>query len=868
MAKTLYMAMACAVACWSICSSALAQTAPTPPSAASPESPASPGGLLLPKLRDFVQATYPEGFIESHLQTGFSGTVGLELIIGLDGAVTDVKVVAPLEPTLDVAAQEAARRFKFEPATRDGKPIAAKIRYNYVFEVKATPRITTGALSLTVLDAVTGAALANTQVQVKGVVSAQTRTALTSAQGQAKFEELPKDEYEIIFNRPGYLPFRLKETVDPGEQVTATYRLTEKPDTESFGATARIEAPPREVTRRTIEGQELTRIAGTRGDALRAVELLPGVGRPPFTSGLLIIRGASPQDSQFFFEGVPVPLVYHFGGVTSVINSRLIDSIDFVPGNFSARYGRLTGGVIEIQGREPGQNGVHAVADINIIDASLMVETPLGKKAGVGFAARRSYIDFFFDKLLTSDSLSSVAAPVYYDYQAFGWYKPTPYDKLKFSFYGSNDRLKLFLNEPSDSNPRVRGNFGFGTSFTRVQASWQHIYAPWLQQRIDFSIGTNSLDFGAGEQSFRLDLIPMQARGEWKAQMSSKLQLITGMDIQWSDVSVGAVGNQPRQQEGNPSGPGGSASDPIIRRFVETTAYRPAAYVEALYRPIDPWLITAGLRLDYYKEIRSWSVDPRLTTRYRLTDQTTVKAGVGWFSQPPQFAESDPGVGNPNLKPFEALHLSTGVDHQWTKVISTGAEVFYKHLTNRIVSTAGSVPPFFINDGTGNIYGLELSARAKPKGRFFGYLSYTLSRSERQDRDDVTRLFDYDQTHILTVAAVYRLGKGWEASSTFRLVSGNPYTPVVSSVYNANADIYQPLYGAINSLRNPLFHRLDVRIEKLWRFNSWKLAAYLDVQNIYNAENREGVTFSYDFQQSSNIRGLPIIPSLGVRAEL
>ena len=212
--------------------------------------------------------------------------------------------------------------------------------------------------------------------------------------------------------------------------------------------------------------------------------------------------------------------------------------------------------------------------------------------------------------------------------------------------------------------------------------------------------------------------------------------------------------------------------------------------------------------------------------------------------------------------------MSGGVEHELNDVFSLGAEGFYKWIWNGVVGVPGGVAPFFTNDGVGRIYGLELSARARPRGRFFGFLSYTLSRSERSDHGGPWRLFDFDQTHILTVSATYRLGRGWELGGTFRLVTGNPLTPITGAIYNANADLYQALYGPTNSGRNPYFHRLDVRIEKLWRFQHWSFALYLDVQNVYNYRSPEGIAYSYDYSTSQVIGGLPIIPSLGVRGEL
>src|SRR5690606_259835 len=116
---------------------------------------------------------------------------------------------------------------------------------------------------------------------------------------------------------------------------------------------------------------------GTRGDALRTVEILPGVARPPFGTGALIVRGSAPNDSQVFLDGSPVPLLYHFGGLTSFTNTRMLERIDFYPGNFSVRYGRKIGGILEGGARDPSPERLAGVVDVNLIDASLLVEAPI-----------------------------------------------------------------------------------------------------------------------------------------------------------------------------------------------------------------------------------------------------------------------------------------------------------------------------------------------------------------------------------------------------------------------------------------------------------------------------------------------------------
>jgi hypothetical protein len=112
------------------------------------------------------------------------------------------------------------------------------------------------------------------------------------------------------------------------------------------------------------------------------------------------------------------------------------------------------------------------------------------------------------------------------------------------------------------------------------------------------------------------------------------------------------------------------------------------------------------------------------------------------------------------------------------------------------------------------------------------------------------------------------LGRGWETGLTFRLVSGNPDTPVAGSIYDVDSGLYLPVYGDINTIRSQMFHRLDVRIEKMWTFKAWRLALYLDVQNAYNAGNQEGLVYDFRFNESQVLTGLPILPVIGVRGEL
>jgi len=174
----------------------------------------------------------------------------------------------------------------------------------------------------------------------------------------------------------------------------------------------------------------------------------------------------------------------------------------------------------------------------------------------------------------------------------------------------------------------------------------------------------------------------------------------------------------------------------------------------------------------------------------------------------------------------------------------------------------------YLNEGRGRIYGAELLLRARFGERLFGWLAYTHQRSFRTDQPGAAeRRFDFDQPHILTAVASYTPSSRWTFGGRFRLVSGSPYTPVVGTVYYANTDVWVPRYGGVNTGRLGNFWSLDLRVDRTWTFERWKLSVYLDVQNVTNHENQEGWQYKFDYSDRTPLTGLPILPLLGVKGE-
>jgi TonB family protein len=770
------------------------QTVPTAPAA---PAPADPNALIPPVLIEDAPAELPEGRVVRE-----GSAVMLEILIDAAGAVTEATVIEAPDPELGAVAAAAARRSRFQPAQRAGQPIVARIRYRYVFRAPPAPE---------------------------------------PAPAQVSPPEAPPAAEPV-------LPAPAEPSALPADDD----------EDESFGATATTEAPAREVTRRPIKAERVAQLAGANNDPLRAIELLPGVARPPLNEPVVLIRGSGPDHSVVMLDSTPVLLLYHLGGFKSFVNAALLERVDFYPGNFSVRYGRAIGGAVDAHLRTPRRDGVHGVADISLLDASLMIEGPVSDDISVAVAGRRSYIDVL---LPTTDEL--VAAPVYWDYQALASYRASPNDELYLQGFGSSDSLELLFKQPNDEFPDLRGTLAAETQFHRAMLGWRHKYGGGFTHDIKAGIGYIMLDAEIGAILTQRARAPdFNARADWHAPVAPWLTFDYGLDFTGFSGDLEYDGPAFRNTD-TANVP--DSVDTSIERHVDL--FRPAGYLELTVRPIDRLALIPGVRVDYFGDIDRVTVDPRFSTRYGITEQTTVKAGIGRFSQPPPLGSAIPGLGNPDLLALQAIHLSAGAEQEIGAELTVDLEGYYKWLSDLVVNTEGNVPPHIVSEGEGRVYGLELNAQLE-MSELFAQLSYSLSRSERRQRDGSYVLFDYDQPHILTAAAGYRLGRGWVVSSTFRLVSGNPETPILAAVYLADEDTWLPIFGRTNSARAALFHRLDLRIEKRWTSENGNITIYLDVQNVMNQRHPEATVYSFDYRQKDEVLGLPILPILGVRGEL
>ncbi|MEI8254794.1 MAG: TonB-dependent receptor [Deltaproteobacteria bacterium] len=872
------------------------QDASGPPAAAS----ATTAENAPPRLLRFVSAEYPAAARDA----GIQGSVVLQLTIDDTGRVNEATVSEGLGHGLDEAAIAAARQFEFSPARQGGQPVRARIRYRYRFTLETVvasgaPQGPLAVLRGTVRNA-RNQLLAGATVTIRRADGAESQV-ITDASGAFRFELTGVGVLSVDVAAEGYRPYRSEEQLFPHDDVQVLYRLVAVPPAAASspppGAsteetlTVRGTRPPREVTRTTLERRELMRIPGTGGDALRAIQNLPGLARPPFTSGALIVRGASPADTAIFADGTVIPQLYHFGGLSSVIQTEMLDRIDFYPGNFSARYGRAMAGIVDVGLRSPRRRGYHAVANFNFVDVSAFAEGAITPNLSVAIAARRSVVDAVLGLVLPRiPGVGFTALPVYYDYQAVLEYRPAPNHRLRLAVFGDDDTLSIILRNPSDNAPTLAGGFSFATRFHIAQLSWVADLAPGTRSTLMASVGWTNTDLSASEAfKFQLSSFPINVRYELSHTFSRFLRGHFGFDIAAGPGTVSFSGL--RFDPGSPVGDISNAQR--IASDINTFAYRPSAYIETEITPVPGLRVVPGLRIDWFREINAAIAQPRASFRWEVLRNFAVRGGVGLYAQPPSFAQSTnapntffPGqtIGNQNLRPSRAMHYALGLEHtfDWIRAapflrnVTLSVEGFYKSLTDLVVGTPSvqlrqqPPPPPYSNDGTGQVFGMEMLLRYRADEHFFGWVAYTLMRSTRVDHPgEAEHLYSYDQTHILTAVASYRIGRGWEVGLRFRYVTGNLYTPNTGALYNADSFQYVPTPGVANSMRVADFHQLDLRIDKGWRFrNGGSFGIFLEVLNVYNNSNQEGLQYNYNYTQSQPINGLPIYPNFGIRGEL
>jgi hypothetical protein len=519
------------------------------------------------------------------------------------------------------------------------------------------------------------------------------------------------------------------------------------------------------------------------------------------------------------------------------------------------------GGVVDVGLRDPRKDGYHALVQEDILGVRLLAEGPL--LAGWSFlvAAQRSWTDLVLAPAIKAAGGGATALPQYYDYQVELQKDLGSQASLRLLFFGSDDAIDIVNATPGASDPTFGGNLGYHTDFWRVQARFEDRLSDRTRLRLTAAFGQDTETISLGTNMVAAKLHPLSGRAELSERILPGVTADVGLDMLYEPYDL-TLQLPPITRPGVPSGGPGLLP---IRSVTSSELFLPAAYAELEIVPWSGARVVPGVRADYDDATKGWDIAPRVNLRQDLRSafpRTTLKGGLGIYDQPPSPLDTDPRYGQAGLSSNRSVQSDVGVEQEFTRHLDLSVDVFYKSLDRLVV-------PGAFNEGQGFAYGVEWLLRYKPDARFFGWISYTLSRSERRDvPGEPYSLFQYDQTHVLNVIGSYKLGRGWQVGARFRLTSGDLYTPSSTGAYDATvgsqlAVSALPPFGS----RQPLFTQLDVRFDKTWTIHRFAISGYLDIQNVTNASNPLGVTYNYNYTRSANLSGLPILPIVGVRGE-
>ncbi len=782
----------------------------------------APPRLTPPQLIEAPEVTLPEGTEPLPADAG----VGLEITIAADGTVQEARVVEPLREDIDALVLEASERMRFQPATRDGTPIPVRVRFLYRITPPAPP-----------------------------------------PQPEEEAEAEPESEATE------------GETTEPETEPALTLVEAEEEDLAPLGVTARVERPePGAVERITLRAEELTTVPGTFGEPLRVVATMPGVARSPFGLGFFLVRGASFQNTGFFVDGFPVPLLYHLGAGPAVISSRLVDQLHFYPGGYPSMYGRYTAGIVALDTAPPPTDSIRGELEVDLFRASALAVVPFDSGRGsVAAAVRRSYFELLLPLVAPGLQLA------YTDYQVRADYRVDQRMALSLFFFGSDDRLDQ------------SGAFGSGVASEGTQTGLGYDFQRLIARMVLRLPGNSRVSIAGmlgrdgnsiqssqpGDDPLTIALQTSYAALRVDAEVPwpniPELQTNFGLDInaQLFDVQASAfvpagLGEYPRPLF-TPMAVGENGMQGLLVPSVVRALG--AAYLDQIIR-LGTVQISLSGRFDYmrYGNVSDVIPDPRLVVRWQVVPELLIKGATGAFAQPPVPFQLARTGGNPDLRPERSWQNSVGAELMLPERIEIHTTFFYnqyfdlvQQVNRSIITPDGVRRQYFANEGEGRAYGLEVLIRRRIEQGLYGWLSYTLSRSERLD-GNVWEPFVFDQTHVLNFALSYAFD-GWRFGAAFQLSTGRPTTSLVATTYDADVDEYDPTFRDIGQ-RLPTFHRLDLRIDRDFDIGPIRGSIYIDVQNVYNSPNTEGTLYSYHFLQSASLPGLPILPTIGIRGSI
>lgn len=621
-------------------------------------------------------------------------------------------------------------------------------------------------------------------------------------------------------------------------------------------------------------------------EIIRSIQLLPGVTTVGEGATGFNVRGGSIDQNLVLLDEAPVYNSSHLFGFFSVFNPDAVKDVKLYKGGIPPRYGGRLSSILDVRMKEGNNKKLAFNGGIGTIFSRFAIEAPIVKdKSSFIIAGRRSYIDILAKPFLNDDLGETVLN--FYDVTFKTNYKFNEKDRIFLSGYIGRDNFGFGDN--------AGFNWGNGTATFR----WNHLFSDRLffNNTLYYSNYDYQIAFGNDSQnafSWDAAIINYSAKPEFTWFVSPN-----------NIIRFGGQGIYYEFEPGNAIG----ISEGESRDFslAEKYALEAAVYFENEI-DVDAFKFNYGLRLSFFNYLgegtaytfgeaplglrrpaissetfEDWEsiqtygrLEPRFSVRYQLSDETSLKASYMRTAQYIHLvsnttASTPVDVWTPstnNIQPSMADQVALGYFRNLdNNNYEFSTEVYYKKMNNLIdyIDDADLLLNQFIEgdflEGTGRAYGWEVQLK-KNKGKFSGWLSYTLARTERKvdginDNDWYPSRFD--QLHNFSLTGFYEFNDRLTLSTNFAYITGTPTTFPTSRFEQQGYVIPHNAGTGRNNVRIPDYHRLDFGLTLKGKDKpgkKWKGEWVFSVYNFYSRRNAFSIFFSPDTSE----RQLPDVP--------
>jgi len=617
------------------------------------------------------------------------------------------------------------------------------------------------------------------------------------------------------------------------------------------------------VEKVNIKKTEVLPVLFGEKDILKTIQLLPGISNTSEGSAGFNVRGGSMGQNLILLDEAPVYSASHLAGFFSVFNSDAIRDVTIYKGGVPARYGGRVSSVLDIKMNNGNNKNFSMSGGVGLVASRVTVEGPVIKdKMSFIVSARRTYADLIARAVLPENVIRDDMKFYFYDFNAKLNYIINQNNRIFLSGYLGKDVFAL----GSD----IGTNWGNATGTLR----WNHIFSDRIFAQTSLIYSRYNYGFIFGQTSMRLrtgieDII-FKEDATWYINPDNTLKF--GIKSIYHYFRPGELT---------------AAEDPDFEIAAsEKRALEGAVYIQNEQKLSESFSANYGLRLSGFSQTGpgwfyeyedgkepvdstyfgngeiAWprlSVEPRLSINFMPDSRNSLKLSYNRMSQYLHLL-SNTTSGSPadvwlpisnNLKPVYVDHISAGYFRNLLdNDIVTSLEIYYKNIVNTADYKDGAEIIFDehvesqVLSGRGRSYGLEMYA-GKKTGRFTGWISYTLSRTENLI-EGINNYgwypVRYDKTHDISLAMNYKISKRIKVSGVWVYATGNAVTFPGGRYIIDNNPV--PYYTGRNGYRMPPYHRLDLSItingKERQKFKSaWNFSVY----NAYNRHNAYIISF-------------------------